>query len=86
MSELKAVANAIEPQRFKALVLLRAWAALRFGEVTELRRKDIGEGCETITISRGVTHRGGCHIGSPKSGKSRTVTLPWQSEQISSTT
>ena len=76
VSELKAVANAIEPQRFKALVLLSAWGALRFGEVTELQRKDIGDGCETITISRAVTHRGGCHIGSPKSGKSRIIVLP----------
>jgi integrase len=48
---------------------------MRFGEVTELRRKDIGDGCETITFSRAGTHRGGCHVGLPKSSKSRSVVL-----------
>lgn len=76
VSELAAVADAIRPERFKAMVLISAWAALRFGEATELRRKDIGDGCETITVSRAVTHRGGCDIDTPKSGKSRTVVLP----------
>jgi hypothetical protein len=50
VAELAAVADAIQPQRFKALVLLSAWGAVRFGEASELRRKDIGDGCETITI------------------------------------
>jgi integrase len=83
VGELAAVADAINPPRFKALVLLSAWAALRFGEVTELRRKDIGDGCETITVSRAVTHRKSddpdaerCHIGSPKGNRTRTVVLP----------
>lgn len=58
------------------MVLLSAWGALRFGEVTELRRKDIGEGCEVITVSRGVTHHGGCVVKTPKSGKTRTIVLP----------
>lgn len=63
VTELAAVADAIRPQRLKALVLLSAWGALRFGEATELRRKDIGEGAESVTVSRGVTHRNGCNIG-----------------------
>lgn len=29
------------PERYRAMVLLAAWTALRFGELTELRRKDI---------------------------------------------
>ncbi|WP_322857789.1 tyrosine-type recombinase/integrase [Mycobacterium shigaense] len=29
------------PERYRAMVLLAAWCALRFGELTELRRKDI---------------------------------------------
>ncbi|OBF92181.1 integrase [Mycobacterium sp. 852002-51163_SCH5372311] len=29
------------PEQYRAMVLLAAWAALRFGELTELRRKDI---------------------------------------------
>ncbi len=36
--ELAKVAAAIEPERFRALVLLAAWCGLRWGEVTELRR------------------------------------------------
>ena len=75
----------IEPQRFKALILISAWCGLRYGEVTELRRKDIGEGCEIISIARGTTHRTGrqagtngsrCMIDTPKSGKPRTVVVP----------
>ncbi len=75
VAELAAVTEAIQP-RFKALILLSAWCALRFGEATELRRKDIGDGCETVTVCRGVTHHSGCKIDTPKSGKSRTVTIP----------
>jgi integrase len=49
---------------------------LRWGEVTELRRKDIGEGAGVIHVSRGVTHRDGCRIDIPKSGKVRAVVVP----------
>jgi integrase len=76
VANVKAVANAIKPERFKALVLLSAWAALRFGEATELRRKDISDACESITVSRGVGHRNGCLIDTTKSDKARTVVLP----------
>jgi integrase len=82
VNELAAVADAIQPQRFRALVLLSAWGALRFGEASELRRKDIGEGCEVISVSRAVTHRSGndaatrCRIDTPKSGKNRNVVVP----------
>jgi integrase len=76
VAELRAVADAIKPERFKALVLLSAWAALRFGEVTELRRRDISDGCESITVSRAVGHRSGCLIDTTKTDKARTVVLP----------
>jgi integrase len=29
------------PEQYRAMVLLAAWCALRFGELTELRRRDI---------------------------------------------
>ena len=29
------------PQRYQAMILLAAWCALRFGELTELRRRDV---------------------------------------------
>ena len=76
VDELARIAELIEPQRFKALILISAWCGLRYGEVTELRRKDIGEGAEVISIARGVVHREGCHISTPKSGKGRTVVVP----------
>lgn len=63
------------------MVLLSAWCAMRFGEVTELRRQDISDGCETVTVSRAVTHRRSdagsrCRIDTTKSGKGRTVVIP----------
>ncbi|MGO9928519.1 MAG: hypothetical protein ACLPLP_20965 [Mycobacterium sp.] len=57
-------------------MLLSAWCGLRFGEVTELRRKDVGADAATLHVARGVTHHGGCHIDTPKSGKGRTVVVP----------
>jgi integrase len=69
------LADAIEP-RLRALVLCNAWCGLRFGEASELRRKDVGTNAATITVARGVTHRDGCHIGTPKSGNQRTVVVP----------
>lgn len=74
--ELTAVAVAIKPERFKAFVLISAWGAMRFGEVIELRRKDISAGCVTATVARGAYHLKGCHVGPTKSGKSRVVVLP----------
>jgi integrase len=74
--EVAALADAITPQH-RALVLICAWVGTRFGEVTELRRADIGPGVETITVARGVTHRGGvCKIDTPKSKRVRTVAVP----------
>jgi integrase len=73
--EIAALADAV-PERFRALVLISAWCGLRWGEITELRRKDISAGAEIISVSRGVTHRGGCRIDTPKSGRGRVVVVP----------
>jgi integrase len=75
VEELATVADTV-PERYRALVLLSAWCGLRFGEITELRRRDIGAGCETVSVARAVTHRGGCRIDTPKSGKARNVVVP----------
>ena len=40
LSELATIMNAL-PERYRLMVLLAAWCAPRFGELTELRRKDI---------------------------------------------
>jgi integrase len=75
--EIVKVALAIQPVNLKALVLIAAWCGLRWGEITELRRRDISADCTVIYISRGATHRNGqCYIGTPKSGKVRSVDVP----------
>jgi integrase len=75
-AEVAALADAIRPTRYRVLVLIAAWLGLRWGELIELRRKDIGAGAVTITVARGVTHREGCHISTPKSGRGRSVVVP----------
>lgn len=64
-------------EQFKALVLLAAWCGLRYGEVSELRRKDFDADCSTLSVTRAVGHRQGkCLIGSTKTGEHRTVAIP----------
>ena len=75
-AEVAKLALAIQPGQLKALVLISAWCGLRYGEAIELRRKDISADCEVIRVARAVTHRNGCHIDTPKSGKGRTVIVP----------
>lgn len=75
IDELNAVADAV-PARFKLLVLLSAWCGLRWGEATELRRKDINANRDQITVCRAVTHVGKCRIDSTKSGNVRYVSIP----------
>jgi integrase len=74
--EQLATVVAAVPGRLQALVLLSAWCGLRWGEVTELRRKDFNDDCTKITIARGVTHKGQCRIGSTKSDKVRNALIP----------
>ena len=90
VAEVAALADNIEP-RFRALVLISAWCGTRWGETTELRRKDFSDDYSVLTVARGVTHpkdatddspakkvrgRAGCHISTPKSGKGRAVVVP----------
>lgn len=75
IAELADLASRV-PERYKALVLVSAWCGLRFGEAIELRRKDIENDAEVIYIRRGATHRKGCQIDTPKSGKGRAVVVP----------
>lgn len=86
--ELHAIADKLgtdeRTAQFRALVLLAGWCGMRFGEVTELRRRDFDRDCTVVTISRGVTHRADpntpgadrCRVGSTKNGEQRTVTIP----------
>ncbi len=75
-AEIAALADAIQP-RLKCLVLLAAWTGLRWGEISELRRKDIGTNCEILNVSRGVTRDKRQYlVDTPKSGKGRSIVIP----------
>jgi integrase len=64
-------------ERFKALVLLAGWCGLRYGEVAELRRKDISADFTVVSITRAVGNRGGeCLLGPTKTGETREVDIP----------
>jgi integrase len=77
VAELETIAAAM-PEKYQLMVLLTAWCGLRFGEVTELRRKDVDAKGGVLRISRGVTHVGGKFIvGTPKSDAGiRDVNIP----------
>jgi integrase len=76
VGDLAALAEAIKPERLKVLILLKAWCGLRWGEVIELRRKDIDNDAEVVRVRRAASHRKGCHIGTLKQGKPHTVVIP----------
>ncbi len=66
------------PVRLRPMVLLAAWCALRYGELAELRRRDIDVNRSVVRIRRAVVFvNGGPVVGDPKSeaGK-RDVTIP----------
>jgi integrase len=66
------------PERYRLMVLLASWCALRVGELTELRRSDIDLKAGKINVSRGVVWVGGERVvDSPKSEAGRrTVAIP----------
>ena len=80
VDELAKVADAIKPERLRCFVLVAAWCGLRWGEIIELRRKDISDTWDVIAVSRSVTHRSaGCHVEQDKptkGGKGRAVVVP----------
>lgn len=77
VAEVGRLADVIKPERFKAFIVITAWCGFRWGEVTELRRRDVAEGCIEIAVDRGVTHRdGACSVDTPKSGEARRVVVP----------
>jgi integrase len=77
LAELEAIVTAMPP-RYRLMVLLAAWCALRFGELAEMRRADIDLAAGVVRVRRGVI-RGdsGRVVKDPKSeaGK-RDVAIP----------
>lgn len=77
LAELKSMTEAM-PDQWRMLLQLAAWCALRFGELTELRRRDVDLADGVLRISRGVTWVNGQSIvGTPKSDAGiRDVSIP----------
>ena len=72
------VANEVD-RRWRALVLVAAWCALRFGEMAALRRSQVNLDGGTLEVSEAATRlaKGVLHIGPPKSSAGRrTVAIP----------
>jgi integrase len=66
LAELEVLLEKI-PAPYRALVLIGAWCGLRFGEVSELRRKDVDLKAKTIHVKRGVVRIGKeVTVGKPK--------------------
>jgi len=77
LPELEAVTDAM-PERYRPMVLLAAWCGLRFGELAELRRRDVDLEDRRLHVDRAVTRvNGRMFVGDPKSeAGQRTVTIP----------
>jgi integrase len=77
LGELEIIATTV-PERYRLMVLFGSWCALRFGELIELRRKDIDMPRGVIHVHRAVVR---CErqltIGPPKSDAGiRDVAIP----------
>lgn len=77
LDELETITNTM-PDRYRPMVLLASWCALRLGELTELRRMDIDLSQEVIRISRAVVRvNNEFRVTTPKSDAgTRDVAIP----------
>lgn len=77
LEELEAIVSAM-PDRYRVMTLLAAWCALRFGELAELRRKDLDQTNGVIHVRRAVVRAAGeTIVGVPKSDAGiRDVAIP----------
>ena len=53
LPELETLSKAM-PDKYRVMVLLAAWCGLRFGELAELRRKDVDTREGVIRVRRAV--------------------------------
>lgn len=77
LDELATIVQTV-PARYKLMILLAAWCALRFGELIELRGSDVDTKRGVIKVRRGVTWvDGAAVVGKPKSDAGvRDVAIP----------
>lgn len=66
------------PDQYRVLTLLAAWCGLRFGELTEIRRRDVDLTAGLLRVRRGVVRVSGeVIVGTPKSAAGiRDVAIP----------
>ena len=78
LDELATLVEAM-PEKYRPMTLLAAWGALRFGELTELRRRDLDlDDHGIVRVRRGVVRADGhVIVGDPKSeAGARDVAIP----------
>jgi integrase len=77
LAELETIVEEM-PERYKLMILLAAWCAMRFGELAELRRGDLDLKRSVVKIRRAVIRVDGeMIIGTPKSDAgTRDVAIP----------
>ena len=77
LDELRIIVEAM-PERLRLMVLLAAWCALRYGELAELRRKDVDLTNGVVKVRRAVSFTpGGATVGPPKTDAGiRDVAIP----------
>ncbi len=77
LEDLRIIVEAM-PERLRLMVQLAAWCALRYGELAELRRKDIDIATGVIKVRRAVIFTpGGATVGPPKTDAGiRDVAVP----------
>jgi len=77
VDQLKRLADAM-PERLRAAVLLAGYCGLRYGELTELRRRDLDLTAGTMKVSRGVVKvTGGYVVGDTKTSAGvRPIHIP----------
>lgn len=66
------------PEAYQAFVLMAAWLAMRYGELTELRRKDVDLADEVVRVRRAVVRAGDdFKVTTPKSDAGiRDISIP----------
>lgn len=76
-AELAALIEAM-PERYRAMTALAGWCGLRFGELIELRRKDIDRKANVVKVRRAAVLVNGVYeVGTPKSDAGvREVPIP----------
>lgn len=77
LDELEVITKAM-PDAYQAFILMAAWLAMRFGELTELRRKDVDLAEEVVRVRRAVVRAGDdFKVTTPKSDAGiRDIAIP----------